>query len=187
MDLLQAQNFLHENVSSINLRRHCYAVGAVMKALAKRFAEDTEIWEVAGLLHDADYEVTKDTPSEHTNKLMEWLKDIEVHEDIKSAILSHGWGYVPGSPEPKTRMQWSLYCCDELTGLIVAVALVKPERKLSSVTVESIMSKWRSTSFARGVNRDQIAKCEPMLKIPLPEFIEIAISSMQTVADDLGL
>ncbi|KKQ37478.1 MAG: HDIG domain protein, partial [Candidatus Woesebacteria bacterium GW2011_GWA1_37_7] len=92
-----------------------------------------------------------------------------------------------GAPEPKTKMQWALYCCDELTGLIVAVALVKPDKKLSSVTVDSVMKKWNSTSFAAGVDRKQIKECEPRLGIPLEEFVGIALSAMQAIHEDLGL
>ena len=83
-------------------------------------------------------------------------------------------------------MQWSLYCCDELTGLIVAVALVKGA-KISSVTVESVMKKWNQKTFAAGANREQIAKCEEYLKIPLRQFIEISLTAMQKIATVLGL
>ena len=183
----QALKLLHENMINQNLRRHCYAVEVVMRALAKRFKEDEDVWGIAGLLHDADYELTKDDPKNHTILVVKWLKEIESHVEIEDAILAHAWGYVDGNPEPKNNMQWSLYCCDELTGLIVAVALVKPDRKLSSVTVESILKKWNQLSFAKGVDRDQIKKCEERLQIPLHEFIEIALSAMQSIAPDLGL
>ena len=88
---------------------------------------------------------------------------------------------------PKTKMQWALYTCDELTGLIVAVTLVKPEKKLASVTADSVMKKWNSQSFAAGVNRKQIEECESRLGIPLREFIELAVSAMQGIHDELGL
>ncbi len=183
----QALKILDDNMHSQNLRRHCYAVEAVMRALARRFKENEDVWGLAGLIHDADYELTKDDTQNHTKLVINWLKKIESHAEIEDAILAHAWGYVDGNPEPKNQMQWSLYCCDELTGLIVAVALVKPDHKLSSVTVESILRKWNEKSFAKGVDRAQIKKCEDMLDIPLPEFIQIALTSMQSIAPDLGL
>lgn len=194
----QALKLLHDNMQNVNLRRHCYAVEAVMRALYKRLEgkdkssyakASEENWGIAGLLHDADYEITKDNEPKinHTKHILEWLKKAEAETDIYDAIAAHGWGYVEGAPEPQTKMQWALYTCDELTGLIVAVALVKPDKKLSSVTVDSIMKKWNSLSFAAGVNRSQIEECEPRLGIPLREFIEIALSSMQSIHEELGL
>ena len=159
-----------------------------MRALAKYFKQDEELWGVAGLLHDADYEKTKDAPKEkHTKEIIKWLTEIDATADLKDAVASHAWGYVEGAPQPKTKMQWSLYCCDELTGLIVAVALVRPDKRLASVTVDSVMKKWDSTSFAAGVNRKQIEECKPRLGIELKEFIQIALSAMQGISKDLGL
>src|SRR3989344_6783302 len=165
----QALKLLHDNVQNQNLRRHCYAVEAVMRALYKRLegggssyskaSEDK--WGMAGLLHDADYELTKETAkTEHTKHVLKWLKDLDTEIDIYDAIAAHAWGFVDGAPMPKTKMQWALYTCDELTGLIVAVTLVKPEKKLASVTADSVMKKWNSQSFAAGVNRKQIEECE---------------------------
>jgi putative nucleotidyltransferase with HDIG domain len=189
----KALDLLKKHVKNINLRKHCLAVEAVMGALFDRLnpegaKKEKERWLIAGLLHDADYEETKDTARvTHTKKLLEWLSELDAHVDIRDAVASHAWGYVEGAPMPKTRMQWALYCCDELTGLIVAVALVKPDKKLASVTVDSIMKKWNSPSFAAGVNRKQIEECEVRLGIPLREFIGIALSAMQKIQEDLGL
>ncbi len=183
----EAYTLLKENVKNINLQRHCLAVESVMKALARRFGEDEESWGIAGLLHDADYEVTKDDTSKHTKLVIEWLKKLGSTVEIDDAILAHGWGYVDGNPQPKNEMEWSLFCCDELTGLIVAVALVKPDKKLSEVTADSVLRKWDEKSFAKGVDRNQIKKCEDMLHIPLREFVEIALKAMQSRALDLGL
>lgn len=184
-----ARELLHKNMQSINLRRHCYAVSAAMGALAERLGHTDvqEQWEVAGLLHDADYEITKEHPERHTHLVLEWLKEHSVDADITDAILAHGWGYVQGNPEPASDMQWALYCCDELTGLIVATALVKPDKKIASVSVDSVLSKWKQKSFAGGVDRAQIELCEEKLKIPLSEFIEIVLQSMQRIAPELGL
>lgn len=196
MNKQEALELLHTKIQNQNLRRHCYAVGAVMRGLARHFNEkqpasaeryDEAQWEIAGLLHDMDYEVTKDDPTKHTHLAVEWLSETDVSKDVKDAILAHGWGYVDGNPEPSNNMEWSIYCCDELTGLIVACALVKPDRKLSSVTVETVKNKWNQKAFAAGVDRKQIEMCEEKLDIPLDEFIGIALSSMQEIHEDLGL
>lgn len=165
---------------------------AVMKALAGRLGEpeNKEEWGLAGLLHDADYEMLKDTPNvrtEHTKHTLEWLTKLNASVSISDAIASHAWGYVDGAPVPKTKMQWALYCCDELTGLIVAVALVMPDRRLSMVTLDSVMKKWNQRSFAAGADRTQIKECETRLRIPLPEFVQIALTAMQGIANELGL
>jgi len=184
----QALELLHKHMKNENLRRHCYAVEAVMGSLAKRFADDEEKWRIVGLLHDADYEETKDDPkNKHTKEVIKWLEKIDAESDIKEAIISHAWGYVEGVPEPREKMGWALYCCDELTGLIVAVTLVKPDKKLASVTTDSVLKKWNSPSFAAGVDRKQIEKCTPRLGIPLREFIEIALSALQGISEELGL
>lgn len=190
----QSLKLLHDNMHNVNLRRHCYAVGAVMAALYDRLEEgekkdkEREKWEVAGIIHDADYEKTKDNAkTEHTKHVLTWLKELDAETDVYDAVAAHAWGYIEGAPQPKSKMQWALYCCDELTGLIVAVALVKPDKKLSSVTVDSVMKKWNSPSFAAGVDRKQIEKCETNLGIPLNEFVQIAITAMQSINSELGL
>lgn len=190
MNREQALELLHKNMQNQNLRRHCYSVEAVMRSLARRFKEDEDKWGIAGLLHDADWEKTQEDPKMHTKLVTAWIKEIEQEnelEDLRNAIISHGFGYVEGNPPPKTNMEWSLYCCDELTGLIVACALVKPDKKLASVTVDTIVKKWGEKTFAAGVNREQIKECEGFLQIPLREFIEIALTSMQAIAPELGL
>jgi putative nucleotidyltransferase with HDIG domain len=182
-----ALKIIDENLKNPNLKRHCLAVEAVMRALAKRFKADPDTWGIAGLLHDVDYEKTKDDAKNHTKLAVQWLREIEANSEIEDAILAHAWGFVDGSPQPKTPMEWSLYSCDELTGFIVAVALVKPDKKLASVTPESVLRKWNERSFAAGVDRKQIEKCEERLKIPLRDFIDITLTAMQSIAPDLGL
>lgn len=183
----EAVDLLYKNLQSANLRRHCLAVEAVMKALARYFKEDEESWGIAGLLHDADYEATKDHSEDHTKKVLQWLGEYDTGNDIKNAILAHGWGFVEGNPKPNNKMEWSLYSCDELTGFIVAVALTRPSKQLADVTVESVKKKWKEKSFAAGVDRGQIENCETELNIPLDAFIEIALNAMQSIAPDLGL
>lgn len=124
----EALELLHSKMQSQNLRRHCYAVAAVMKALARRFSEGEAKWEVVGLLHDGDYEETRSAPEKHTVLMAEWLKEKgETDKEILEAILSHNYSHTGQNP-PKNNLEWSLYCCDELTGLIVAVTLVRPRK-----------------------------------------------------------
>lgn len=183
----QAWELLTKHMQNQNLRRHCLAVEAVMRALARHFKEEEEQWGIAGLLHDADYEKTKNDPSKHVVTVVSWLKELGVDESIMNAVYAHGWKFVESCPQPQTKMEWSLYCCDELTGLIVAVALVRPDKKLSSVTVDSVMKKWNVKAFAAGVDREQVKMCEEKLGIPLSEFIGIALSAMQGISEQLGL
>lgn len=197
----QALKLLHDNMQSVNLRRHCYAVEAVMRALALYFKNqklnikdtnqnsniDENKWALVGLLHDGDYEKTKDDPSQHTLQMAEWLKGAgETDTEILGAILSHNYAHT-GENSPSNKMEWALYCCDELTGLIVAVALVRPDKRLASVTIDSVMKKWDEKAFAAGVHREQIAQCEEKLGIPLKEFVGIVLGAMQGIADELGL
>ena len=182
----QALELLHSHMKNENLRRHCYSVEIVMKALAKHFQEDEEKWGIVGLLHDGDYEETKSDPKQHTIKMAQWLKDSgETDVEILDAILSHNFAHT-GQNAPKNNLEWSLYCCDELTGLIVAVALVKG-KSLNNVLVESILKKFPEKNFAAGVDREQIGKCGEKLEIPLPDFVSIALTSMQSISKELGL
>lgn len=176
-----------------NLVRHMLAVEACMRALHTELRiknnESSEVnWALAGLLHDLDYEKTKDKDphKNHTKLALEWLKDKEVPEAVLGAIGSHGWKYVEGAPEPRGKMEWALYTCDELTGLIVAVALVKGG-KLGDVEVKSVMKKWNQKAFAAGANREQIALCEEKLGVKLEEYVGICLKAMQGISSELGL
>lgn len=189
----KALKLLHEHMENQNLRRHCYAVEAVMRALYRRLEdhhqtqENEDKWGIVGLLHDGDYEETKATPELHTLKMAEWLKKENISDkETLDAILSHNYAHTGQNP-PKNNIEWSLYCCDELTGMIVAVALVKPNKTLAEVTVDSVLHKWDQRSFAGGVKREQIEECEERLSIPLREFIDLALTAMQGIHEDLGL
>jgi len=182
----EALKLLHSKMESVNLRKHCYAVGTVMKALAKHFNENEEMWEIVGLLHDGDYEFTKEDHANHAKLMASWVRETgETDEELLTGIESHGWFHE--GKLPQTQMQWALFYSDELTGLITAVTLVRPEKKLSLVTVDNILSKWSQKSFAGGVKREDIEHCEKELGIKLPDFIEIALKAMQGIATKLGL
>lgn len=183
----KAIKILNTHLKNKNLFRHCLAVEAAMKSLAKYFREDEERWGLVGLLHDGDWEETKDNPHLHTLMMVEWLKNAgENDQEIIEAILSHNYSHTKSNP-PKNKMEWALYTADELTGLIVAIALVMPDKKLKSVSVESVLKKFPSKSFAAGVNREQIKLCQEKLDIELPQFIEIVLSGMKNIAQEIGL
>ena len=180
----QALDLLHTHTKNQNLRRHMYAVGFSMRALAEKVGGDPEVWETLGLLHDADWEETKDNPDDHTKQTLSWLTDKD--GPIVHALKSHNRKRT-GLAELEGDMEWALETVDELSGFIVAVALVRPEKKLETVTVESVMKKWKNKEFARAVEREQIAQCEEKLGIPLPEFFQITLSAMQQHHEELGL
>ena len=180
----KALEILHDNIKNKNLRKHHYAVAAAMRGLAVHFDQDPDRWEVVGLLHDADYEQTKDTPDKHTLILGEILDQEGADPELIRAIQSHNYQYT--GLDPLSVMEWSLFSCDDLTGLIVAVALVHPE-KLSGLGVESVLKKFDSKSFAAGADREKIQRCEETLDLPLEEFTSIVLEAMREEADLLGL
>ena len=184
----KALQLLNIHIKNQNLRRHCLAVGAVMKALAERFAPDqADTWEALGLIHDSDWEETKDNPDQHTRLTLKHLEELgEVDGPLVHALKSHNRKYTHLA-ELDGQMEWALECCDELTGFIVAVTLVRPDKKLASVTVESVLKKFPNKEFAKAVDREQITQCEEKLGIPLPEFVGIALKTMQNISGELGL
>mgnify|MGYP001567913464 FL=1 len=158
-----------------------------MRSLAKKLGRDGNKWAMAGLLHDGDWEVTQTNPARHAIQVVEWMKELgEQDVQLLKTILVHNHHH-NGENKPSTPMEWALYTCDELTGLIVATTLVMPSKKIADVTVESVMKKFPAKSFAAGVNRDQIKMCESELHIPIQEFVDIALSAMQSIASELGL
>lgn len=182
----EALNLLHSKMQSVNLRKHCYAVAAVMKALAEKLGGDPDKWEIVGLMHDGDYEFTKEDHSQHAKMMAGWVRELgETDEELLTGIESHGWFHE--GKKPVTKMQWALFCSDELTGLITAVTLVRPEKKIANVTTDNILSKWNQKSFASGVKREDIEHCEKELGIPLTEFIELSLKAMQGISGELGL
>lgn len=183
----QAIEILHAHMQNENLRRHCYAVGFAMRALAEKLGGDADTWEILGILHDADWEECKDTPEHHTKKTIAWLKEKGMTDGpIIHALMSHNRKHTQLA-ELDGIMEWALETVDELTGFIVAVTLVRPDKKLDTVTVESIMKKWGAKEFAKGVIREQIAQCEEKLDIPLVDFISHILKTMQDHHEELGL
>lgn len=180
---------LKSYVGNQNLIKHMLACEAIMIELCKKFnpnADEILInkWGVTGLLHDVDYELTKDNPEKHSLVAEEKLKD-KLDSDVIYAIKAHNFQMTGATP--KSLMDWSIYACDELSGLIVAATLIHPDKKLASVDVDFILKRFNEPNFAKGASREQIKTCETSLKIPLPEFVKIALGAMQKISGDLNL
>ncbi len=180
----KALELLKANIQNQNLIKHCLAVEAIMRALACYFNEDKEKWGLAGLLHDIDYEKTKNNPTEHSLIGAKMLEDLGVDKEICQAVKVHN--EVHGIL-PKTLMEKALFVSDPLSGLIVAATLVLPSKKIKDLTVENVLNRFKEKSFARGVNREIIKKCKDYLNLSLKDFIKISLKAMQEIADQLGL
>ena len=178
-----ALRLLEENVRDRKIILHMIAVGAIMKELARYFGEDEEVWELVGLLHDIDYERTKDDPSRHGLVAEEILRSL-VSEDILRAIKAHNFENT--GIEPRTRMEKALIASDAISGLIIACALVMPSKKLEEVKVRTIKRKFKQKDFARSVRRERILFCE-QIGIPREKFFELALNALKGVSGELGL
>jgi putative nucleotidyltransferase with HDIG domain len=182
----EAWELVTEYTTSDSLRRHMLAVEAAMRAYAKRFSEDPEVWGVVGLLHDFDYERYPDISVDgHPSVGAALLRERGVDEEIVQAILSHA-PEVTGR-QPESKLEKSLYAVDELTGFIVAVALVRPSKLLADVELKSVKKKWKDKAFAAPVNRDEIAHAASELGTPLDEHIQFVLDAMKANAEELGL
>jgi len=174
---------LRENVRNEKIILHMIAVGAIMRELARYFGEDEDLWELVGLLHDIDYERTKDNPSKHGLVAEEILGSL-VSDDVLRAIKSHN--YENTGIEPRTRMEKALIASDAVSGLIIACALVMPSKKLEEVKVKTVKKKFKQKDFARNVSRERILFCE-QIGIPREKFFELALNALKGVSDELGL
>ncbi|HIP96208.1 MAG TPA: HDIG domain-containing protein [Anaerolineae bacterium] len=174
---------LNEYTKSPNLIKHALAVEAAMRAYARRFGEDEELWGVVGLVHDFDYE-QHPTAEEHPFAGAEILRRRGWPEEIIRAVLSHA-SYAGVTRD--SLMEKTLFAVDELTGLIVAVALVRPSKSIFDVKVKSVRKKWKDKSFAAGVNRGDIEQGAAELGVELREHIGVVLEAMKGIADDLGL
>jgi putative nucleotidyltransferase with HDIG domain len=179
---------VHEYTASDSLRKHMLAVEAAMRAYAGRFGEDQDRWGITGLVHDFDYErFPNDAHSptdEHPAEGVRILRSRGFPEDILEAILGHA-NY---SGVPRTsQMAKTLYAVDELTGLITATALVRPNRSVMEVEAKSVRKKMKDKAFARGVNREDVLEGAADLGVDLDEHIAFVIGAMQGVAPSLGL
>lgn len=176
---------LKEKIDTDWLIKHCIASGAVMRAAAERLGEDPDAWEVIGLIHDIDFDITKDDPERHTVLAGEWLTEWGFGEKAVHAVLAHNEMGGHGRKREST-LDLALSACESITGLVVATALVMPDKKLASVKPKSVKKRMKEKAFARKVSREEILQCE-QLGIPIAEFCELAVGAMQKVSDELGL
>lgn len=186
----QAFQILMKYLKNENLIKHSLAAEVAMKAIYTHFYtgrpdfSETELqtWGITGLLHDADYEMSKGRPDAHGILLFDYEK--EIPPAIMQAIKAHN---PATNVKPEKQMDWAIRCADQLTGLIVAAALVHPDKKLAPLTAEFILKRMNDKSFAKGADREPIKQCEEKLGIPLTQFIEIVLKAMQGISTDLGL
>lgn len=179
----EAFSLLKEFNQNESLIKHALAVEGVMRYIARKRGEDEEKWGVIGLVHDLDYERY---PQQHCQKTEEILRERGWPEDCIHAVLSHGWGLCT-DVEPTHEMEKVLYAIDELTGLVTAVALVRPSKSVLDMKVKSVNKKWKAKSFAAGANREIIQKGADMLGVELSELFEDVIAGMREVAEAIGL
>lgn len=184
----EALALVRDHTKNQNLQKHMLAVEAAMRAYARQFGEDEETWGIVGLVHDFDYEThpneARHPHHEHPSMGVALLRKRDWPEEVCQAILGHT-DYT-GVPR-ESRLAKALYACDELTGLIVAVALVRPSKKLADVDLQAIKKKWNDKTFARGVGREGIEKGAQELGVPLDEHIQTVLGAMQGIADKLEL
>jgi len=154
-----------------------------MRYMARKMGDDEQKWGIVGLLHDLDYERF---PEEHCKRSQELLEERGWPEEYVRAIVSHGWG-ICNDVEPQTRMEKTLYAVDELTGLITAVALIRPSKSVTDLEAKSVMKKWKDKSFAAGVNRSIIEKGTAILGVELQDLVADVIMGMREVASKIGL
>jgi len=179
----EAWTLLNEYNSSEGLIKHALAVEAVMRYMARKRGQDEQTWGLVGLVHDLDYERW---PDEHCARTAEILRERRWPEDLVRAVLSHGFGLCT-DVEPQSEMEKVLYAVDELTGLVVATALVRPSKSVMDVKAKSVKKKWKDKSFAAGVNRAVIEDGARRLGVDLSDLFTDTIMGMREAAADLGL
>ncbi len=179
----EALNLLKEYNKNESLIKHALAVEGVMRYMARKRGEDEEKWGVIGLIHDLDYE---QFPDQHCKKTEEILRQNEWPEEYIRAVISHGWG-ICTDVKPESEMEMVLYAIDELTGLVVTSALVRPSKSVMDMKAKSVKKKWKQKQFAAGVDRSIIEKGAEMLGVELSELISDTIMGMRDVAEEIGL
>ena len=186
----QAKELLDKNIKDPITKMHCLESEAIMRALAKYFNEDEDEWGIIGLLHDIDWELTKNNPKEHCVKAVDILNQAGASDFLIETIVSHGYGRLEDenlkNKQRTTKIQHALAAAETLTGLIVASALVQPDKKLASVKPESLKKKFKQKAFAANCERDVILECEK-IGLSLDKFLEIGLRALQEISVKIGL
>ena len=179
----EALSLVRRNVKKRNIVYHMIAVEAIMRRLARYFGQDEDLWGLTGLLHDVDYEKIGDAWERHGILAGEILKG-KVSEEVIRAIKAHNFERTGVIPE--SRMEKALICCDAISGLLVACALVMPSKKLSEVRVKTVKKKFKDKDFARGASRERVLFCEKV-GVPRERFFEITLEGLKEYAEEIGL
>lgn len=178
-----ALNLVQKHVKNRNLIKHMLAVEAIMRALAARFGQNVEQWGLAGLLHDIDYDKTADDPEQHSLVGANMLAEAGIDPEIVYAVKVHN--EVHGLPR-QSELDRALYAADPLSGLIVAAALIHPDRKLAVIDVPFLINRFHEKSFARGASREQVESCQEF-GLSLEQFLTLSLRAMQAINIELGL
>ena len=186
----QADALVSKYITDSITKLHLLESEAIMRVLAKKFGEDEEEWGIIGLLHDIDWDLTKNDSKEHCVKCVEILKEAGGSDFLVETIISHAFGMeaIPAYQEKKRegRIQHSLVAAETLTGLIIASTLMQPDKKLASLSLQSLKKKFKSKGFAARCDRELIRECEKA-GVLLDEFLEIGLKALQGISDKLGL
>ena len=177
----EAYQLVVTKIGENNLLKHILAVEAGMRCMAKHFNEDVELWGLTGLLHDLDYNETKDDEPNHTYLTADWLKEYNLPEEMLHAIHAH-----PGHIPCLSKLDWALYAIDPTTGFIVACALMHPSKKIDAIDTEFMLRRFKEKRFAAGATRENMAACS-QLGLELEEFLLLVKDGMLTITDQLGL
>ncbi len=180
----KAIDILHKNITNENMIKHCLASEAVMRAIANHLGENEEIWGLTGLLHDIDVEITNADSLIHGTKSAELISELNLPQDSLDAILMHNEMAAPRARQ--TPFEHALAAGETITGLIMATAMVYPDKKLSSVKTKSIVKRMKEKNFAASVKRENILECEK-IGISLDHFAEMSLNAMISIDKALGL
>jgi putative nucleotidyltransferase with HDIG domain len=181
MDIQSARALAREKTEKDTTYRHLVSVEGVMRRVGRHFGEDEDRWALTGLFHDLDQDQTADDPERHANLAAEWLREAGVDEDVVNGVLAHA------HPQyQRDRMSRAVVAADAVAGLLVAAALVRPQRS-AGMKVSSIKKKLKEKAFAPGVNRDEIRQAEGHLGLELDQFVQLGIEGLQEVAGEIGL
>jgi len=181
MNREEALSLVKQHLKNKNLVKHSLSVEACMRAVAGRLGEDAEKWGLAGILHDLDYELTEKRPELHTTETVKILEKHGVGHEVIHAVKAHA-AMVPC----ESRMDWSIFAIDPLTGLIIAATLMHPDKKIKEIDLGFVKRRYKEKSFARGARREEIEQIRNV-GLDLDEFISICLEAMQGIDKDLGL
>lgn len=179
----EAYQLLKKYLKNPNLIKHSIAVEAILADMAKKLHKDEDLWRITGILHDLDYEYTKEEPEKHATISAQILEGL-IPDKALNAIKAHN--YMHTSQVPSSSLDKSLIAADAVSGLIIATALIIPSKKLQDVRIETLYGKFKDKSFAAGCNRKRIELCTDV-GIELPSFLKLSLESLQTVANELDL